>query len=145
MKLSLATILVAAGSLTILSGTGVPRWPDLSVPVPPLVRQFILAECQEADGTTEEDFGACVAAESLGYRATVMMLTDRESGEAASERYRACRGGLGTEGGRFHRRRAVCMGYFFGVAWRFEPTQRAEPGETRAPHRFAATSPATIR
>jgi hypothetical protein len=93
-------------------------WPDDEIPVPELVRLFIAAECRVAHGTgpaAEE----CVRGEFGGYRATVMMLTDAEHGEKAASRYRACAAGLGADGGRFHRRRAQCIGGSLDILWRF--------------------------
>ena len=62
-----------------------------------------------------------------------MMLSDPETAEEAAERYRVCQAGLGAYGGRFHRRRAGCIGNSLGYRWRFESTRRAsiqeaEPG-----------------
>ena len=103
MRCSLATALLVLGS----SGTfAAEMWPDPGIPVPPLVHMFILAECQDYAGAIDEDLGGCIAGEGHGYRATVMMLSDPETGELAAERYQACRAGLGMHGGRFHRRRA---------------------------------------
>ena len=115
--------------LTILPGSlwaeaCVIAWPDVSIPVPPDVTSFISAECYEFRGSSEEDVSSCIRGEKLGYRAVVQMLEDEIDGEVAAERYRACRNGLASEGGRFHRRRAECMGNSLGYIWRFEFTRR---------------------
>ena len=101
------------------------KWPDNNIAVPHLVLQYIHAECWDYAGTTLETVNECLAAERSGYQATVMMLQDRESGQKAAERYRACAAGLGSFGGRFHRRRAECIGRSFRYIWRFEDTERA--------------------
>jgi len=100
-------------------------WPDVDLPIPAEIEAFIVAECEDYEGTADEDVVACILGESLGYRAVVMMLTDAGTGPAAAERYRACRAGLGAQGGRFHRRRAECIGHSLGLMWRFVVTQRA--------------------
>ena len=99
-------------------------WPDVRIPVPPDVSSFISAECHEFRGSSEENVSSCIRGEKLGYRAVVQMLEDGIDGEVAAERYRSCRNGLGSEGGRFHRRRAECMGSSLGYIWRFEFTRR---------------------
>ncbi|MEO3431247.1 hypothetical protein AAFN88_20495 [Pelagibius sp. CAU 1746] len=101
------------------------KWPDAAIPVPPLIQAFIVAECLDHAGTTGEDADTCVTREEFGYRAVVMMLTDAETAEKAAERYRSCRSGLGMQGGRFHRRRADCIGGTFLYKWRFQDTRRA--------------------
>jgi hypothetical protein len=69
----------------------------------------------------------------------VMMLMDERDGALAAERYRACRAGLGAEGGRFHRRRAECLGCSLGYHWRFEFTRRAVVGGQGPVIDFAGT------
>ncbi len=101
------------------------KWPNAAIPVPHVVHTFIVAECLDYAGTTDEDIDACIAGERYGYRATVMMLSDPEIGEKAAERHRACRAGLRMHGGRFHRRRADCIGKSFRYKWRFQSTRRA--------------------
>jgi hypothetical protein len=101
------------------------RWPDGEIPVPSEVMAFIASECRMFQGSSEEDVPACMDAERYGYRAVVSMLTEDATGEMAAERYRACRAGLGAEGGRFHRRRAECMGSSLGILWRFEFMRKA--------------------
>lgn len=121
---SLGIVLLVAGVGPAFAGSN-PRWPDDEVPIPPPVQAFILAECLEFEGSTEEDFEDCVAGERAGYRATVMMLADPDTGPRAAERYRACRIGLGREGGRFHRRRAECIGGSLGFHWRLDGSRGA--------------------
>jgi hypothetical protein len=130
MNGTLGAILLIGGVGPALAGS-VMRWPDDEVPVPPLVQSFIIAECLEFAGTTEESVDACVAGERAGYRATVMMLADPATGPAAAERYRACRIGLGREGGRFHRRRAACIGGSFGFHWRLDGSRGAAATQAR--------------
>ena len=124
MRYLLIVALLFVGPSATLAG-GVISWPDAEIPVPHLVHTFIVAECLDYAGTTDEDIDACVAGERHGYRATVMMLFDSEIGEKAAERYRACRAGLGMHGGRFYRRRAECIGNSFRYMWRFQSTRRA--------------------
>ena len=124
MRYPLIVALLFVGPSVTFAG-GVIKWPDAAIPVPHLVHTFIVAECLDYAGTTDEDIDACVAGERYGYRATVMMLSDSEIGEKAAERYRACRAGLGMHGGRFHRRRADCIGNSFRYMWRFQSTRRA--------------------
>lgn len=124
MRGSLAAGLLMLGAQVAQAG-GELRWPDTAIPVPALVHDFILAECVDYAASSEEDIDACVAGERHGYRAVVMMLSDPETAEKAAERYRACRVGLGLHGGRFHRRRADCVGHAFRYIWRFESTSRA--------------------
>ncbi|MGQ0567448.1 MAG: hypothetical protein ACT4OK_20615 [Gemmobacter sp.] len=100
-------------------------WPDPEIPIPAEVQAFVVDECRAFDPALDASRHACIRAEEFGYRAVVMMLTDEMSGEIAAERYRACRSGLGAEGGRFHRRRAECMGMTIGRLWRFEFSRRA--------------------
>jgi hypothetical protein len=118
----MAALFVVGPSVTY---AGEITWPDDAIPVPHLVDSFIVAECADYAGTTDEDIDACIAGERFGYRATVMMLSDSEIGEYAAERYRACRAGLGAHEGRFHRRRAECIGSSFHFVWRFESTRQA--------------------
>lgn len=101
------------------------HWPQSDIAVPHLVARYIHAECWDYAGTTGESVDECLAGERSGYRATVMMLQDLEQGEKAAERYRACAAGLGEFGGRFHRRRAECIGNSLNIFWRFEETDRA--------------------
>jgi hypothetical protein len=112
--------------------------------VPDLVDAFIAAECADYAGMTDEASDACVAGERSGSRAPAMMLSDPRLGEMAAERYRACRAGLGMHGGRFHRRRAECIGGSFRYVWRFEETTRASLPERslRADGSDDARSPA---
>ena len=120
--LLMAGLLVAGPSVALAGGI---KWPDAEIPVPPLVHSFIVAECLEYAGSADEDVDACIEGERAGYSATLMMLSDTEIGELAAARYRACRAGLGAEGGRFHRRRAECIGSSFHYVWRFHSTKRA--------------------
>ena len=99
-------------------------WPNSEIRVPSLVRSYILSECIRYKGTTEESLEDCIAAEYYGYRAVVTMMADAEIGEKASERYRACAAGLGDYGGKFHRRKAECIGGSLGFVWRFEFSAR---------------------
>ena len=96
------------------------RWPNAEIAIPTLVREFILSECNRYLGTSEESFEDCITAESYGYRAVVTVLLDAQTGIKAAERYRACAAGLGDFGGRFHRRKAECIGGSLGFVWRFE-------------------------
>ena len=124
MPLRLATIL----SLLLASPTPADAckivWPNAEVAVPSLVRDFIWSECTRYMGSSEESVDDCVIGESYGYRAIVTILADAQVGENAAERYRACAAGLGDFGGRFHRRKAECIGGSLGVIWRFEFTAR---------------------
>ena len=124
MRYLLIVALLFVGPSVTFAGK-VNKWPDAAIPVPHLVHTFIVAECLDYAGTTDEDIDACVAGERYGYRATVMMLSDPEIGEKAAERHRACRAGLGMHGGRYHRRRAECIGNSFRYMWRFQSTRRA--------------------
>lgn len=99
------------------------NWPDPEIAVPAEVARFIRAECSAARGTSEETEEDCVRAEGFGYRAQVMLLTDAAVGDIMAARYRECRGGLGTIGGKFHRHRADCMGGAISIIWRFEFTR----------------------
>lgn len=101
------------------------RWPDPEVAVPPLVQSFISAECLSAKGTSEETVDECIQAERYGYRAVVTMLSEEDTAQRAIERYRICSGGLGSLGGKFHRRKAVCIGKPLRYAWQFEFMQKA--------------------
>lgn len=124
MSLRLATI------LSLLVASQAPAdvckivWPNAEIPIPTLVHDFILSECARYAGTTEESVDDCVTAEGYGYRAVVTILADAQMGEKAAERYRACAAGLGDHGGRFHRRKAECIGGSLGLKWRFEFTAR---------------------
>ncbi len=106
----------AAGPCTI-------KWPSASVAVPAEVETYIALECHRWRGFSEEAFPDCIRGERYGYRAVVMMLDDPDTGERAAERYRACAAGLGDHGGRFHRRKAECIGSAFSYIWRFEYTR----------------------
>ncbi len=99
-------------------------WPDAEIPVPSLVRDFIASECQRYLGTTEESLEDCITGEYYGYRAIVTVLADARTGDKAAERYRACAAGLSDFGGRFHRRKAECIGGSLGFLWRFEFSAR---------------------
>ena len=48
------------------------------------------------------------------------MLMDIEFGERAAERYRSCAAGLGSLGGKFHRRKADCVSRAYCIVWRLE-------------------------
>jgi len=124
VRCPLAVILLISGTDLAYAG-GEFRWPDNEIRVPPLVQSFIAAECLDYQGTSEEPVDSCIVGERAGYRATVMMLSNAETGEKAAERYRACRAGLGAHGGRFHRRRAECVGSSLGFRWRFDGSDRA--------------------
>jgi len=137
MRCSLAAALFILGSDPVFAGSTI-IWPNAAIPVPDPVHAFILAECSDYAGLTDESFDACIEGERLGYRATVMMLSSPETGDRAAERYRACRAGLGMHGGRFHRRRADCVGGAFGYRWRFENTRRASVPEADHVFRTAA-------
>ncbi len=138
MRNTLAASLFVFASTAAFAGSRF-MWPDASVIVPPLVHDFIVAECADFNRSTDEEFDDCVEGERLGYRATVMMLSNPEIGEAAAERYRVCRAGLGSHGGRFHRRRAECIGHSFQIHWRFETTRRASISVTDTEIRTAAS------
>lgn len=141
MRWPLAAALLVLGSG--LASAGPTKWPDPEIPVPDLVLTFIYAECVEFAGMAEEDVDACIAGESHGYRAVVMMLSDPLIGERAAERYRSCRAGLGMLGGRFYRRRAECIGNSFEYHWRFEETRRASILPPERPFRTAVTDEAS--
>ena len=113
-------------------------WPDPSIPIPGNVRTFIVSECVEYQGWSEETVSECIKREKYGYRAVVTMLMDKELGERAAERYRGCTVGLGKIGGRFHRRKAVCISKAYQIVWRFEYSeetslQRLRKAELEAP------------
>ena len=95
-------------------------WPDSEIKIPPLVQKYILDECNRYVGKSEETFAKCMDGEGYGYRAVVGMLSDPLTGETAAERYRGCAAGLGDFGGRFHRRKAECIGTVLNHKWRFE-------------------------
>ncbi len=124
MRLLLASILSLSLASHVQADVCKIVWPNADIPVPTLVRDFILSECYRYMGTTEESLEDCVTAESYGYRAVVTILTDAQTGEKAAERYRACAAGLGDYGGQFHRRKAECIGGSLGLVWRFEFTSR---------------------
>lgn len=126
MRTWLSLILIALA--TQADAVGELRWPNPQIAVPPEVQRFIVAECHYYKATSDETVDACIRGEGYGYRAVVMMLMDEEDGERAAERYRACRAGLGALGGRFHRRRAECIGGSLGYVWRFEFSRRAALG-----------------
>jgi hypothetical protein len=96
------------------------RWPDSEINIPPLVQKYIQDECNKYVGTTEESLAKCIDGEEYGYRAVVGMLSDPLIGKTAAQRYRACAAGLGDFGGRFHRRKAECIGSNLNFIWRFE-------------------------
>jgi hypothetical protein len=124
MRLRLASILSLLLALQAEADVCRIVWPNAEISIPPLVRDFIMSECNRYLGTTEESLSDCVTAESYGYRAVVTILTDAQTGEKAAERYRACAAGLGDQGGRFHRRKAECIGSSLGLVWRFEFSAR---------------------
>jgi hypothetical protein len=95
-------------------------WPNPAISIPPLVDSYIASECRRYASFSEETIAECREGERYGYRAVVGLLMDPETGEKAAELYRDCRVGLGDLGGRFHRRRAECMGAAFELYWRFE-------------------------
>lgn len=99
-------------------------WPNAEIAIPSLVHDFILSECLRYKGASEETLDDCIAGESYGYRAVVTIFADAQVGEKAAERYRACAAGLGDYGGRFHRRKAECIGGSLGMLWRFEFSAR---------------------
>lgn len=101
------------------------RWPDPGIPVPAHVAAYIAAECADGRRSSDEEPRACISGEAYGYRAVVEMLSAADHGAFAAERYRACAAGLGAHGGRFHRRKADCVGAAFGYKWRFEFSERA--------------------
>ena len=121
-----------------MAETSVIRWPDADIALPPEVRSFIIAECNQFRGTSQEDLPSCYRGEAYGYRAVVMMLMDEQDGDIAAERYRACRAGLQAEGGRFHRRRAECIGSTFHYHWRFVFNRRASLGDRLSDRAFAS-------
>lgn len=131
--------LAIAFVLCVGSGWKEVKWPDPEIFVPPLVLEFIDAECDDHTPATGEGRAACVEGEKAGYRATVMMLIAPETGERAAERYRACAAGLRMAGGRFHRRRAECIGHTIGYHWRFEHHSRARLRE--GSHSYADAHP----
>lgn len=109
--------LFAAALLAVASeahACGAPR-PDPAIPLPPRVESFIEKECRQSHGLKEQD--ACREGERAGYRATVTMLTDEATAEAATDRYRTCRTAPAPHGGRFHREKAACIADAVGVAW----------------------------
>lgn len=125
------------------------RWPDPEIPVPQKVETFIRFECAMHHRQGSEALSQCRQSERFAYRATVMMLLDDEIGERSAERYLICRGGLGIEGGRFHRRRADCIGKAQNISWQYEfsrkasgsavlQTRRAEMGAVESPVRVLA-------
>ncbi len=128
------------------------RWPDAEIEIPAEVTRFIAVECRAQRRLVEETEDECILGESFGYRAQIALLMDESLGEEAAKRYRICGGGLGSEGARFHRRHADCMGGAFGISWRYEFTRKAElDSESRfdfaqnssvmAPHSHPTESP----
>lgn len=73
------------------------------------------------------------------------MLVNARTGETVAERYRACRLGLGVQGGRFYRHRAACMGMSLGLCWRFEFSQRAAIEGPDTVFDFAGVTPGQDR
>ena len=124
MPLRLATILSLLLASQAPAGASKIVWPNAEIAIPSLVRDFILSECIRYKGSSEESLEDCTTAESYGYRAVVTMLADAQIGNKAAERYRACAAGLGDHGGRFHRRKAECIGGSLGLKWRFEFSAR---------------------
>lgn len=124
-------LLSAVTWLTLATGPAAVeiKWPDPNIPVPPLVHDYIVAECHYYKGFSEESVNDCILGERYGYRAVVMMLTDLALGDRFAERYRDCAVGLGDLGGRFHRRKAECMSSVLGYVWRFEFTREASSGQ----------------
>lgn len=126
--------LILLASVGPLAAHSLIKWPDPSVEVPKLVRSYIVRECIAYKGTSEETVDECIQGEAYGYRAVVEMLTKPDTGEEAAERYRACAAGLGDFGGRFHRRKAECIGTAFDYVWRFEFTRRASLSQGMSSH-----------
>ena len=124
MRVHLLATLIVLASPTAANACEI-KWPNADIPVPPFVHDYIVAECHTYKGFSEENEQDCVRGERFGYQAVVTMLTDPVRGDHFAEQYRACRAGLGDLGGRFHRRRAECMGSVAMIVWRFEFTQRA--------------------
>lgn len=120
--------MAALAAIMTLSGGSELRWPDPGIRIPPRVEAFIRDECLRYEGTSGETLSDCIRGERYGYRAVVEMLTDRDTGDRAAGRYRGCAAGLGDFGGRFHRRKAECVGGVFGIVWRFEFSRRAALG-----------------
>lgn len=141
---SLAIALVAVGTNAAFTECKL-MWPDEAIPVPHLVHSFIVAQCASHAGATGEDTGTCISGESSGYRATVMMPSDPETGKKAAERYRACAAGPGTQSGRFHRHRAQCIGGSFQYIWRFESTRRASASRSGGTERLTAAGEYSAR
>lgn len=124
MRVRLASILSLLLALQAEAGPCTIIWPNAEIEVPSLVHDFITSECIRYKGTSEESLDDCITAESYGYRAIVTILADAQMGDKAAERYRACAAGLGDYGGRFHRRKAECIGGSLGLVWRFEFSAR---------------------
>ena len=101
------------------------KWPDAAIPIPPAVEAFIVAECRNFGDVNKESLGDCVSGERFGYRAVAMLLIDKDLGELAAERYRACEVALRELHGRYHRTRAECIGETFGITWIFEASRKA--------------------
>ncbi len=142
MRLAVALVFVLAPGAHAASECRI-VWPNANIPIPAEVSAFIDSECwasRMSDG--EEDIASCKQREAYGYRAVIQMLTDPVTGDRAAELYRTCRVGLGTQGGRFHRRRAECIGSSLGYVWRFEFTLRASVETYGAPEYFATNSAA---
>ncbi len=146
MKFSLVTTAVFLASQLGCAQACELKWPNAQITIPDEVHRFILIECIKYKGWTEESVDACIEGESYGYRAVVTMLMDPETAETSAERYRACRAGLGDQGGRFHRRRAECIGIGFGYIWQFEFSRRASllpPGAPTATQYASSAMPET--
>ena len=133
--LVLSCLLTAPGALC----AGELKWPRTDIPVPPEIQAFITSECHRYKGSSEESVDECIYGERYGYRAVATMLTDDVIGDKAAQRYRVCAAGLGDFGGRFHRRKAECIGKSFLYVWRFEFSLRADAGDGR---RFVRLDPA---
>ena len=108
------------------------KWPDADIPGPPLVHDYIVRECHNYKGFSEERIQDCILEERYGYRAVVMMLADLKRGDGFAERYRDCAVSLGDLGGRFHRRKAECMSTVARYRWRFEFTREAAHDQRHA-------------
>ena len=120
MRGRLASIVSLCLAFNAEAGVCEIRWPNAEIAIPTLVRDFIVSECNGYQGASDESLEDCIIGESYGYRAVVTVLVDTQTGAKAAERYRACAAGLGDFGGRFHRRKAECIGGSLGIVWRFE-------------------------
>ena len=65
MRLLLASILSLSLASHVQADVCKIVWPNADIPVPTLVRDFILSECYRYMGTTEESLEDCVTAEIL--------------------------------------------------------------------------------